>query len=634
MKLQKILALSCTAMMSFSILAPAASAQTVPMEPSVISSAPERATINDTFQKQQWYLEDINAYEAWAIATSGPRHIVVAVIDGGMDDTHPDLKGALWSDPDELPNGKDDDGDGLIDDIHGWNYISNNSSTRPIERFAVSGGAWEHGTIVSSLIAGRGNDDIGMAGMDWNVKIMPLVILGPDGAGSTEVLVKAIRYAVQHRADIINLSLEGDIMDDEVGVAILEATSKGVLVVIAAGNSNVNFDEEPLYPACHEGAAGQSLLVVGALNQDDERYLSSNYGYCVNIAAPGDKIFAARPTYDNRGNRDNVSGYGSWSGTSLAAPLVTGVASMLKAKHPYWTAEQIAQRIKDTAAPLDSKLDTVGLGAGKLNAYAALSDAPAMIYGPWNLFVSPAGRPPTAYITDEQGNDLFTIAIGNAGDKRQYHAAFVRWDKDRIPEVIVTTENDPKGEWRVYRTDGILIAAGQVTDKSTGNIAGGLLVSTQDIDNSGYDHVLLSESLGSRVWLFHPELPVAEPAAIVDESPLGIQAVGLERPHQSFVLLGRSKTGSQLSLLSVWGLDQGTFVTTTKPENLKMTNAQTKDGRELLRFVQSGDPSYIMERNGALAITEEAEVWRYIQAPLGEVLNGNKDRLFHDTWPR
>ena len=184
-------------------LAPLASAQEV--APYAFQALP-RVELNDTFHYNQWYLESIHAYEAWALApTSSAFEVVVAVIDSGIDDSHPDLKGALWVNNLEEVNGKDDDGNGYVDDIHGWNFVSNNNDIRPIIQGKFNE-AWDHGTIVSSLIAARGNDNIGIAGLAWNAKIMPLVILDTDGYGGTDKLASAIRYAIQNRAHIINLS--------------------------------------------------------------------------------------------------------------------------------------------------------------------------------------------------------------------------------------------------------------------------------------------------------------------------------------------------------------------------------------------------------------------------------------------
>ncbi len=643
MKLNKLISTSCLAMMLFALANPAL-AESAPV-PTLISEAPERIVLNDTFQNNQWYLDAINAYEAWAIMpTSSSRDIIVAVVDGGFDDSHPDLKDALWTDPDEPIDGEDNDNDGYVDDANGWNFVSDSSDIRPVGQIRGNNGAWEHGTIVSSLIAARGNDDIGMAGMAWNVKIMPLVILGSDGSGGTDKLAQAIRYAIHHRADIINLSLEGDMLDQDVADAILEATAQGLLVVIAAGNGfdgvADHSDDYQIFQACHPGAADQSILVVTGTNKDGSKYSSANFGSCASLAAPGGEIFAGRPTYDPDGNHENVSGYGTWSGTSMSAPLVSGVAAMLKMKYPTWTGEQLAQRIIDTVQPFDPSQNSSGMGAGLLDAYGALQDADSTKYGSWNLFASEKYNSPTVWITDLEGNEIFTFPVGNPGDKRTIRAAFVRWDDDRYPEVIITAEGDDRGAWRVYRTDGILIAAGQLAESTEPAIKGGMLITTQDITATGRDNILFTETAGNRAWLVTPDEPKTKPMILTEEaSPNGILAVGLQRPLQSFVILKRGKSDSQLYLLNRWNLDEGTNIDTEHPERLRMVAGLTYDNRQLLRFVQSGEPSYLMEREGMIQILdkEEAEgikIWQWLQAPLGEKINDLEGRLFYDTWPR
>ena len=182
---------------------------------------------NDTFYSYEWEMDEIHAPEAWAEATSSGRDVIVAVIDSGMDETHPDLKGILWTNPNDPTDGKDNDNDGYIDDTHGWNFANNTSSTRPMNGSLTREDSWDHGTIVASLIAARGNDDIGIAGMAWKTKIMPLVILDTSGYGGTDRLAKAIKYATDHHADIINLSLEGNSFDQQVADQIKMATAKG-----------------------------------------------------------------------------------------------------------------------------------------------------------------------------------------------------------------------------------------------------------------------------------------------------------------------------------------------------------------------------------------------------------------------
>lgn len=595
---------------------------------------------NDTFYGSQWAMDAINAPEAWAMATSSGRGVVVAVIDTGIDDAHPDLQGALWTNPNEIAdNGKDDDQDGFMDDVHGWNFVNNSSSTRPAGSLLLKRGAWEHGTAVSSLIAGRGNNNIGMAGVAWNAKIMPLVILGTDGDGGTDRLVLAIMYAVAHHADIINMSVEGETLDPDVAQAIKEATAKGVLIVLAAGNGTgnqgYNLTSEPLYPACNTGAANQSVLVVTGVTIDGERAASANYGSCVNIAAPGEQVLAARPTYNPDGNRENVPGYGAWTGTSLAAPIVSGVAALVKAQHPEWTGEQVAQRLLDTARPLTKTWQTEGLGKGLLDAARAVAPADPRVYGPWRLWASAKGQSPRVWITDNQNHVLYQIPVSGDADRRGWRASFVRWTDERQPAVLVTAIGDETGEWRVYRIDGVLLAAGNVAHDANDKIVGGLSLAVQDTDASGRDHVLFSENNGNRVWLSSPDDQTADQVIMGDDAkPLGVMAVGMQRPMQTFLALVRGRSDSYLALLDKGAFYEGTTVTTTHPEVLNMVAGLSRDGRQLVRLVQSGPPTYFVERGDIMAVEKDVQPAHWTQAPLGMALDGFKDRMFYDVWPR
>lgn len=593
---------------------------------------------NDTFYGVEWYADAMRLPEAWNMASTTKHEVVVAVVDGGVDFAHPDLRGALWTDPDEIPNnGVDDDGDGYIDDAHGWNFVTNASATRPLTSLFLNDGAWEHGTAVSSLVAGRGNDDIGMAGVAWTAKIMPVVILGADGQGGTDRLVKAIDYAVAHRADIINLSVEGTDKDPDVTEAIRQATAKGVLVVVAAGNGpdgqGTDMDATPLYPSCEKGSANVGMLTVSGVMEDGARNASANYGACVSIAAPGAQIMAAKPTYDPDGNRTEVSGYAVYSGTSLSAPLVSGVAALVKAQHPEWSGEQIAERLAQTAKKFPPGV--TGMGSGLVDAAAALGFADPKVYGPWNLFASETGKPPHVYVTDANGKTIYDLQVGDAGDKRGYRAALVHWDEDRRPDILVTAKGDESGAWRVYRTDGVLLAAGQVSRDVYDRIKGGLLLAAQDIDAVNRERVLFAEAAGSRVWFMTPGKALEEPIVMSESAkPLGSMAVGLQRPSQAFVSLTREAAGSRLSILDLKGVEPGTYVSTTRPQALDMVAGRQADGREVVRLTQSGPPTYLVEKSGSLKPAKSAAVTRWKQAPQGLFLFGFKDKRFYDSWPR
>ncbi len=594
---------------------------------------------NDTFYGAQWYMDAMRMPEAWSqTASSSGSGVVVAMIDAGVDDTHPDLRGVLWENADEIPgNGIDDDGNGYIDDMHGWNFVTDKANTRPVSSLFLSPGAWEHGTAVASLIAGRGNDDIGIAGVAWRAKIMPLVILGADGTGGTERLVKAIKYAVDKRADIVNLSVEGKEQDPEVSDAIREATAKGVLVVVAAGNgqNGVGFDlnAKPLYPSCDQGASKVGVLTVTAIKQDETRYESANYGNCVSVSAPGAHISAARPTYDADGSREEVSGYGVYSGTSLSAPLVSGVAALLKAQHPEWNGEQLAERIIRTAKKWPKGV--TGLGVGELDAAAATAPADPRVFGGWNLFASDPGKSPRVWITDVNGKTIYDFQIGDVTDKRGYRAAFVHWDGDRFPDILVTAKGDENGAWRVYRRDGVLVAAGTVSRDMYDKVRGGLLMATQDIQAAGRERILFTEAMGKRIWLMDPGKTIEEPIVMAEtDKPLGSLAVGIERPSQAMIILTREQNDSRLSVLDPGGVVSGTNVTTTKPASLDLTAGRQRDGREVIRLTQSGPPSYLVERNGSMKPAKTAAVVRWKQAPQGLYLFGIKGFRFYDSWPR
>ena len=199
-------------------------------------SAAEARVPNDTFYSKQWYLRQINAEAAWD-KTTGSDQVIVAVIDTGVDIDHEDLRDNVWTNAGELPgNGIDDDKNGFADDVHGWNFLANSNDVKPHEPGASEDG-FIHGTLVASLIAARGGNDVGVAGVAWNVKIMPLTALDGMGFGSSDDVAEAVRYAVTNGAQIINLSLEGYTNSTDITAALAYARSKGVLTVAASGNA-------------------------------------------------------------------------------------------------------------------------------------------------------------------------------------------------------------------------------------------------------------------------------------------------------------------------------------------------------------------------------------------------------------
>jgi subtilisin family serine protease len=345
---------------------------------------------NDTFWQKEWHLRQIHAEDAWEV-TTGSAEVIVALIDGGVDIAHPELEPNIWTNTREIPgDGLDNDGNGYRDDVHGWNYVTDSGDVRPVYLRTQSDEAWSHGTITASLLGAVGNNDRGVMGVAWKVRIMPLVVLDGDGNGGTRNIIYAMRYAMAQGAKVINLSLVGYEYDEE------RAHDAGVLVVAATGNeggmeSGIDLDFMPGYPACLD--AGKRNLILGVSGTDtlDQKAPYANYGHdCTDLSAPGQEMFAARPRYP-RGDAatSTVSGYiDDVTGTSLATPLVSGVAVLLWSVHPEWTVDQVRDRILDTVDPIDSLLPERlrgKMGMGRLNAgraLAGLGSATTTLTGP------------------------------------------------------------------------------------------------------------------------------------------------------------------------------------------------------------------------------------------------------------
>jgi serine protease len=239
--------------------------------------------------------------------------------------------------------------------------------------------ALAHGTIVASLIAGQGNDGYGVAGVSWKTTIMPLVVLDGNGFGNVTDMVKAVRYAVANGAHIINMSLVGYEPDPTLAHELYKAAKAGVLVVVAAGNDEsalgTDLEAMPLYPACSLGGSS-AILAVSATDALDQKAPFANYGRtCVGISAPGFEFVAAHPIQDGdtASSTAFVSGI---TGTSAAAPLVSGAAALIKSLRPQWMAQRIYQRLVSTADPIEEIQHPEvrgGLGSGRLNVERAVA---------------------------------------------------------------------------------------------------------------------------------------------------------------------------------------------------------------------------------------------------------------------
>lgn len=296
---------------------------------------------------------DIGAQEAWSIYGNGSRDVAVALIDTGVDTSHPDLQGSLWVNADEIPgNGIDDDGNGYIDDTNGWNFYANNNQL-------YAGTEDSHGTHAAGTIAAQSGNGIGISGIAraGRVKVMVLKALGGNsGLGSSLSVIQAIRYAEANGATICNLSL-GTLSNDP---ALYETIAKSsMLFVAASGNNGMDTDVTPCYPASYNL---DNVISVGNLTSNGMLHTTSNYGVVsVDLAAPGTYILSTVP-----------GSYGFMSGTSMAAPMVTAAAAMVYTYYDTSSPADVKRTLLSTTAPLPALQGKTATG-GMLDLAAALS---------------------------------------------------------------------------------------------------------------------------------------------------------------------------------------------------------------------------------------------------------------------
>ena len=294
---------------------------------------------------------DINVVGAWNVlynekspaygVHSNMDPIVVAVIDTGVDYTHEELQGRMFEDA----NGN----------IIGYDFVDEDFD--PMDENG-------HGTIIATIIAANSNNEIGIAGISWDAKIMPIRILGDSAYGDYELIDKAIRFAVDNGADVINFSVVSPVLQSDLTTTVQYAYDNNVVIVAAAGNNNVNLTSAPWTLINNENDINM-VIGVGAINSANEKFVLSNFGTGVDVSAPGTNLVAI--DYD-LSNSD--VGYYFVSGTSMATALVSGEVALLKSFYRDWTSQQIIERVISTAVPFESGLE--GMGSGRINVEVAL----------------------------------------------------------------------------------------------------------------------------------------------------------------------------------------------------------------------------------------------------------------------
>jgi subtilisin family serine protease len=335
---------------------------------------------NDPFFNDQWALHntgqtggtpdaDIDAVEAWDIE-NGSSEVSIAVIDSGIDFNHPDLTDIAWVNEDEIPdNGIDDDNNGYIDDVLGYDFTNDNEDRVPWDNTG-------HGTALSGIIAALTNNDIGISGIAWNCKIMVIKIFNEDGIATVSNIAKGIRYAADNSARVICMALAVMSPSPTLRNAIDYAYDKDVFICCGAGNFD---NDHKTYPAAFD-----NVNAVAGTDHNDSRmeiyhegndiWLNSTYGDWVDIAAPGKDIYTTLPTYHVKYMND-IWGfnqdYDLIGGVTSATPIVAGVVALILSKNPSYSPGKATAIIKANSDPYDSEYY---LGVGRINAYNSLME--------------------------------------------------------------------------------------------------------------------------------------------------------------------------------------------------------------------------------------------------------------------
>ncbi|MBK8574248.1 MAG: S8 family serine peptidase [Elusimicrobia bacterium] len=400
---------------------------------------------NDPAYPGLWGMAKIQAPSAWDMAQG--NGVVVAVVDTGVDHTHPDLASNIWSNPGEITgNGIDDDGNGYVDDVRGWNFVANTNS--------ISDGH-SHGTHVSGTIAAVGNNGVGVIGVAPSAHVMAIKGLDDDGSGYDVDLAQGIVYAADNGADVINMSWGGTGDSPVIEEAIRRVL--GVVLVAAAGNSAI--DASQFLPAKYD-----SVVTVSAFNSADVMASFSNFGAKIDVAAPGVGIQSTVPG----------GYYSSYNGTSMACPHVAGLAALLLSQHPSLTNEQVRQAIRQSADDVGAAGFDTQSGFGRINAFKTLQ---AKTF-PNVTITSPHQFAPVGNVVDVRGSaDGTAISsrrldygsggspssfypIGTASTGSVTNGSLGLWNTGALPEGLYTlrlTATDAEGTNVTFKVSPVRI---------------------------------------------------------------------------------------------------------------------------------------------------------------------------------
>ena len=377
----------------------------------------------DDYHPELYGMERISAPQAWS-DTNGDRKKapLLAVIDSGTDYTHPDLAPNIWTNPKEVANGLDDDGNGVVDDLHGFDAVGKTGD--PFD-------SGSHGTHVAGTVAAVGNNGMGVTGVAWQAQLMPCKFIS-GGFGSTADAIAALVYADSQGARITQNSWGGT-NPNQALVDTLEASS--ALHICASGNSGQNSDIKPLFPAAYPL---ENILSVAATDREDQLASFSNFGAdSVDLAAPGVDIYSTMPN----------SEYGHKSGTSMATPHVSGAASLILEKYPALSNKQLKERLMFSTDRL-TQLEGKVVSGGRLNLAKALEND--------SVAPGPLQNLKTERV-DTQSVEMSFLASGDDGSAGQAAAYEIAYsdkpfepkDFEELPQVRTAKPKPSGGQEKV-----------------------------------------------------------------------------------------------------------------------------------------------------------------------------------------
>jgi subtilisin family serine protease len=567
---------------------------------------------NDPDLVLQTYLKQIKADMAWTWAREA-EDIIIAIIDTGVQLDHPDLKGNFWINKDEIQNNEiDDDLNGYVDDIYGWDFVNNTTDNNVkislnYQRYAVN-----HGTVIAGIAAAIANNNQGIAGITWKTKIMSLRAIDSQGQGNTYNIARAIDYATKNGADIINLSFVGNKKDPILESAIQRAYRAGIPIVAAAGNEinfGVDLDKNIKYPICYDFDKNM-ILGVGSVDANNKISSFSNFGEnCIDIMAPGENFYSTQVYKPELSDFKNPYG-NSWSGTSFATPLLSGTIALIKKIDPNFTIEEIYMLIKENATNISfinfSKRDKIG--AGLLNIDQTLIAARRLKKTrSMSLVTIPTkGINPDINFFDQKNNEIDTKKIINDYYNYDYKISSGDLNDDNKNEIVISKTNWLGTEISIYDENLNLINSFHVDFNAPIDLEVG------DIYNNKREKIIIGSPVNTepRVYIYDSKGKLLNNFLAYDEKFRGGVSVAIgdvDGDYRNEIITAPASSGGpHIRIFDKNGGLKGQFFAGNKNFrgglNIKAGNLNKNKGAEILIAPKDGSSPYVLiyDLNGNL----------------------------------